>query len=90
MEDANLIGYSINIIAINAELITLAGEQIGLEVNTGKGRKIKDIMYAVHIWKCRKITVVKKNRNEFTRFVLQTAISVNITVFLEFTPFNPI
>lgn len=53
VEDANLMGYSINTITI----ITLGGEQTDLAVNTGKGREIKGILCAVHIWTCRGITV---------------------------------
>jgi hypothetical protein len=33
-------GYSINTVTINLELITLVSEQIGLAVNTGKGREM--------------------------------------------------
>jgi hypothetical protein len=60
VDDANLMGYSINTITINVELITLVGEQTDLAVNTGKGRDIKGIMCAVQIWTCCKITVYAK------------------------------
>jgi hypothetical protein len=93
VDDANLMGYSINTITINVELITLVGEQIDLAVNTGKGREIKGIVCPVRIGRVAILqflgsAIRNTRRNEFMRFVLQTTISINITVFWDVTPFN--